>query len=92
MKLSDLKPLHARWIVEMFDYLNQQNESIVNGFDKAGITELKTRSLRNEKINNCKFYDSLLFTEKILFKRISNLRIQFIFQYLLTRIKQKYGQ
>ena len=55
--------------------------------------ESKTRSLRNEKIiNNCKFYDSLLFTEKILFKRISNLRIQFIFQYLLTRIKQKYGQ
>ena len=39
MKLSDLKPLHARWIVEMFDYLKQQNESIVNGFDKAGITE-----------------------------------------------------
>ena len=23
----------------MFDYLNQQNESIVNEFDKAGITE-----------------------------------------------------
>ena len=39
MKLSDLKPLDARWIVEMFDYLKQQNESIVNGFDKAGITE-----------------------------------------------------
>ena len=39
MKLSDLKPLHARWIVEMFDYLKQQNGSIVNGFDKAGITE-----------------------------------------------------
>ena len=39
MKMSDLKPLHARWIVEMFDYLKQQNESIVNGFDKAGITE-----------------------------------------------------
>ena len=39
MKLSDLKPLHARWIVEMFDYLKQQNESIVNEFDKAGFTE-----------------------------------------------------
>ena len=23
----------------MFDYLKQQNESIVNGFEKAGITE-----------------------------------------------------
>ena len=39
MKLSDLKPLHARWIVDMSVYLKQQNESIVNGFDKAGITE-----------------------------------------------------
>ena len=39
MKLSDLKPLHARWIFEMFDYLKQQNESIVDGFNKAGITE-----------------------------------------------------
>ena len=39
MKLSDLKPLHARWIVDIFVYLKQQNESIVNGFDKAGITE-----------------------------------------------------
>ena len=39
MKLSDLKALHARWIVEMYDYLKPQNESIVNGFVKAGITE-----------------------------------------------------
>ena len=39
MKLSDLKPLHARWIVQMFDKQKQQNESIVNGFNKAGITE-----------------------------------------------------
>ena len=39
IKLSDLKPLHEHWIVEMFDYLKQQNESIANGFDKTGITE-----------------------------------------------------
>ena len=39
MKLSHLKPLPASWIVEIFDYLKQQNESIVNGFNKAGITE-----------------------------------------------------
>ena len=47
MKLSDLKPLHARWIVEMFDYLKQQNESIVNGFDKAGITEAVKSAIVN---------------------------------------------
>ena len=39
MKFSDLKSLNACWIVEIFDYLKQQNESIMNGFDKAGITE-----------------------------------------------------
>ena len=37
--MSDLKPLHARWIVDMYTYLKQQRESILNGFDKAGITE-----------------------------------------------------
>ena len=40
--MSDLKPLHACWIVDMYTYLKQlkqQKESILNGFDKAGITE-----------------------------------------------------
>ena len=39
MKISDLKPLHAHWMVDMYTYLKQQKESILNGFDKAGITE-----------------------------------------------------
>ena len=39
MKMADLRPLHARWIVDMYTYLKQQKESILNGFDKAGITE-----------------------------------------------------
>ena len=39
MKMSDLKPLHAHWVVDMYTYLKQQKESILNGFDKADITE-----------------------------------------------------
>ena len=39
LKLSDLKPLHAKWIVEMYGYLKQQKESVVKGFEKAGILE-----------------------------------------------------
>ena len=39
MKMSDLKPLHARWIVYMYTYLKQQKESILSGFNNAGITE-----------------------------------------------------
>ena len=39
LKLSDLKLLHAKWIVEMYGYLKQQIESVVKGFEKAGILE-----------------------------------------------------
>ena len=39
LSMSDLKTFHARWIVEMCDYLKQRKGSILNGFDKAGITE-----------------------------------------------------
>ena len=39
VKMSDLKPLHARWVVDMCTYLKQQKESILNVFDKADITE-----------------------------------------------------
>ena len=38
-KLSDLKPLHASWIVELYHHLSNEAEMIINGFDSAGITE-----------------------------------------------------
>ena len=38
-KLSDLKPLHASWIVELYHHLSIEAEMIINGFDSAGITE-----------------------------------------------------
>ena len=38
-KLSDLKPLHASWIVDLYDHLSNEAEMIINGFDSAGITE-----------------------------------------------------
>ena len=39
LKLSDLKPLHARWIVETYNHLKYQNHSIIKGFDAAGRSE-----------------------------------------------------
>jgi len=39
MKLSDLKPLHAKWVVDIYAYLKQQKDSIIKGFEKAGILE-----------------------------------------------------
>ena len=38
--MSDLKPSHARWIVEMYDYLEQQKRSIPSWFYKAYIAEV----------------------------------------------------
>ena len=37
--MFDLEPLHAHWIVDMYTYLKQQKRSILNVFDKTGITE-----------------------------------------------------
>ena len=57
--MSDLKPLHARWIVDMYTYLKQQKGSILNGFDKAGITEaVKSANEVFARIEN-------LFSEKV---------------------------
>lgn len=39
VNISDLKPLHAKWVVEMYDYLKKQNESIVKCFEKARVLE-----------------------------------------------------
>ena len=39
LKMSNLEPLHARCIVEIYDYLKQQRELILNGFDKVGVIE-----------------------------------------------------
>ena len=38
-RFEDLNPLHAKWIVEMYGYLKQQKDSVVKGFEKAGILE-----------------------------------------------------
>ena len=38
--MFDLKPLHARWVVEMYDYLKQQKVLSLNGFDNASIKEV----------------------------------------------------
>ena len=35
----ELKPLHAQWIVDTYNYMQTQKELIVKGFDKAGILD-----------------------------------------------------
>ena len=38
-KLSNLKPLPAKWMVEMYEHLKQQKEPFIKGFKKAGMME-----------------------------------------------------
>jgi len=38
-KLSDLKPLHAGWIKSLYDHMQEESESICNGFKDAGVLE-----------------------------------------------------
>ena len=37
LKMSIMKPLGARWLMELYDYLQLRPEIIVNGFRGAGI-------------------------------------------------------
>ena len=39
-KLSNLKPLHAKWIVDWYNHVIKEKEMIVRGFNSAGILEV----------------------------------------------------
>ena len=70
LKMSDLKTLHALWIVEMYDYLKQQKGAILNVVDKAGITELSSQQIKYsralksplQKNARCKLFSVQLFS------------------------------
>ena len=46
VKLSIVKPLHAKWIIEMYNHLRNSKEIIINGFRKAHITQSVSESVR----------------------------------------------
>ena len=39
VRLSVVKPLHAKWITKYYDYARNHPEIIINGWKKSGITE-----------------------------------------------------
>ena len=43
-KLSNLKPLHASWIVDLYKHLSDNQEIIVDGFDSTEISEAVTKA------------------------------------------------
>ena len=38
-KLSDIKPLDTQWIVDPYNYIREEKDTIINGFRSAGVTE-----------------------------------------------------
>ena len=39
LNLSEIKPLHAKWIYEMYKDLRGRSDLVLNGFESTGITE-----------------------------------------------------
>ena len=39
LQLSVIKPLHAKWTVDLYNFLKEEKEKIMNGFRAARITE-----------------------------------------------------
>ena len=53
LKLSVIKPLHAKWIVNLYNTLKDDKEMAMNGFRGAGITEaIENAKDMVEKVEN----------------------------------------
>ena len=48
LQLSVLKPIHARWLISLYDHLRNKPELIVMGFDQADISDALYIDLENE--------------------------------------------
>ena len=48
LKLSILKPIHGRWLLGLYDHLQNNKEIIINGSESAGITEAANQELPDE--------------------------------------------
>ena len=44
LNLSQIKPLHAKWIYEKYEYLRGHSDLVLNGFETVGKTEAVEKS------------------------------------------------
>ena len=44
LNLLEIKPLHAKWFYEMYEYLLGRSDLVLNGFESAGLTEVVGKS------------------------------------------------
>lgn len=48
LTLTHMKPIHAMWLIGLYDHLRNQEEVIVNSFAKAGIDEALTMDMPDD--------------------------------------------
>ena len=53
--LGKIKPIHAKWLLSLYDYLRVKEGMIINGFKQAGVEEALTIELEPQN----PFYDLL---------------------------------
>ena len=44
LNLSEIKPLHVKWVYEMYEYLRGRSDLVFNGFESPEIIELVKKS------------------------------------------------
>ena len=47
-----MKPVHAKWLIGLYDYLRNSREMIMKGFDMAGIINALKGELEPEDPSN----------------------------------------
>ncbi len=48
LKLSIIKPIHARWLLGLYDHLINSSDTIIKAFEMAGIKDSLTMELPSE--------------------------------------------
>ena len=48
LKLSIIKPMHAKWLIGLYDHLNNSSDTIIKGFAMAGIKDALEMELPSE--------------------------------------------
>lgn len=64
VRLSIIKPLHARWIIDMYKHLKNSRSIIINGFRKAHITKAVTESINLANLCENPFQEINIVVEK----------------------------
>ena len=62
VKLSIMKPLHAKWIIEMFHQLKLSKQIVISGFRKAHITEAVSKADQLAQLCKNPFADIFMVT------------------------------